>query len=60
MSTAWFASILAGEQHVVQLVPEAVEELEAGPWKAAGREKEPKVRELAEPSEVLAMQQLQH
>lgn len=60
MSTAWFSSILAGEQHVVQLVPEAVEELEARPWEAARREKESKVRELAKPSKTLTKQQLKH
>lgn len=58
VGTAWFSTILAGEQHVVQLVPEAVEELKAGPRESARREEETKVRELAKPRKRLTAQQL--
>lgn len=58
VGTAWFPSKLAGKQHVIQLVPETVEKLEAGSGEAAWWEKEPKVRQLAKPSETLITEQL--
>lgn len=53
MRAAHFASELAGEEHVVEAVPEAIDELFADTTEVARWQEEPEVGQLGEPTQSL-------
>lgn len=60
VGSAGFPSVLAGQQHVVQLVAQSVHELQVGALKVPGGQKEPEIGELPEPGLSVLLEQVQN